>query len=86
VTAIFLIVFVVQLCIRGVHEMSEQNFLPFSAIIHERTESWGPDSPFGHMLTYMLVMLPLVRLLVGTTWGRRPATARTASKAPVARA
>ena len=58
VTAIFLFVFVVQLLIAGVHEMSEQNMLPFSAPIHEATESWGPDSAFGHALTYMLVLLP----------------------------
>src|SRR5215510_11576158 len=30
VTAIFLLVFVVQLFIKGIHEMSEQGFLPFS--------------------------------------------------------
>jgi high-affinity iron transporter len=58
VTAIFLFVFVVQLLISGIHEMSEQNMLPFSAPIHEATESWGPDSAFGHALTYMLVLLP----------------------------
>src|SRR5947199_6466678 len=58
VTAIFLFVFVVQLVIAGAHEMSEQGYLPFSAIIHERTESWGPDSTFGHALTYLLVILP----------------------------
>ncbi|HYM23978.1 MAG TPA: FTR1 family protein [Vicinamibacterales bacterium] len=58
VTAIFLFVFVVQLVIQGMHEMSEQGYLPFSAIIHERTEAWGPDSAFGHILTYMLVVLP----------------------------
>jgi high-affinity iron transporter len=58
VTAIFLFVFVVQLLIFGVHEMSEQNLLPFSGPIHEATESWGPDSAFGHALTYMLVLLP----------------------------
>src|SRR5438128_444134 len=60
VTAIFLFVFVAQLTIQGVHEMSEQNFLgSFSAVIHERTEAWGPDSPFGHLLTYLLVILPM---------------------------
>jgi high-affinity iron transporter len=59
VTAIFLIVFVVQLVIAGAHEMSEQGMLPFSDIIHDRTEAWGPDSPFGHLLTYFLVVLPL---------------------------
>src|SRR5205823_4546765 len=58
VTAIFLFVFVVQLIIRGTHEMSEQGFLPYSEIIHARTESWGPDSPFGHALTYLLVIAP----------------------------
>ena len=68
VTAIFLFVFVCQLSIQGVHEMSEQHFLPFSEIIHTRTEAWGPDSPFGHMLTYLLVMLPVGWLLVGRTF------------------
>src|SRR5436190_2332435 len=58
VTAIFLFVFVMQLVIAGAHEMSEQGYLPFSRVIHERTESWGPDSVFGHVLTYLLVILP----------------------------
>jgi high-affinity iron transporter len=59
VTAIFLFVFVVQLLIAGVHEMSEQNMIgPLSEPIHEATESWGPDSAFGHALTYALVLLP----------------------------
>jgi high-affinity iron transporter len=71
VTAIFLVVFVVQLAIKGVHEMSEQNYLPFSAIIHERTESWGPDSIFGHLLTYSLVLLPLAWLVLSTSISRR---------------
>lgn len=70
-TAIFLIVFVVQLLIYGVHEMSEQNMLPLSPLIHERTEAWGPDSPFGHMLTYLLVTLPLAWLAISTVLARR---------------
>jgi high-affinity iron transporter len=72
VTAIFLFVFVVQLVIQGVHEMSEQNFLPYSTIIHDATEAWGPDSAFGHMLTYALVVLPLTWLLIQTSMGKRP--------------
>jgi high-affinity iron transporter len=64
VTAIFLFVFVVQLFIQSVHEMSEQGYLPYSQFIHAATESWGPDSVFGHMLTYLLVILPLGWLLV----------------------
>jgi high-affinity iron transporter len=64
VTAIFLFVFVVQLFIQSIHEMSEQGYLPYSQFIHAATESWGPDSVFGHMLTYLLVILPLGWLLV----------------------
>jgi len=64
VTAIFLLVFVVQLFISGIHETSEQGWLPYSAAIHDATESWGPDSTFGHVLTYSLVLLPLAWLAV----------------------
>jgi high-affinity iron transporter len=65
-TAIFLLVFVVQLTIQGFHEMAEQGFLPYSNIIHERTEAWGPDSAFGHALTYLLVLAPLAWLLISS--------------------
>jgi high-affinity iron transporter len=64
VTAIFLFVFVIQLFIKSIHEMSEQGYLPYSTIIHAATESWGPDSLFGHLLTYSLVILPLGWMLL----------------------
>src|SRR6266851_3626523 len=63
VTANFLFVFVVQLVIAGTHEMSEQGFLPFSEAVHGATEAWGPDSTFGHALTYLMVILPLAWLV-----------------------
>jgi high-affinity iron transporter len=72
VTAIFLFVFVVQLVIAGTHEMSEQGYLPFSDAIHTATESWGPDSTFGHFLTYLLVLLPLSWLLIKSAFSKRP--------------
>ena len=71
-TAIFLFVFVVQLVISGTHEMAEQGFLPYSDIIHARTEAWGPDSAFGHLLTYLLVLLPLGWVLVKAVFSKRP--------------
>lgn len=74
VTAIFLFVFVVQLLISGIHEMSEAGYLPFSPIIHARTEDWGPDSAFGHMLTYLLVLLPAAWLLVAGFFGGKPSS------------
>jgi high-affinity iron transporter len=73
VTAIFLFVFVVQLLVQGVHEMSEQGYLPFSEPIHLATEEWGPESRFGHMLTYLLVIAPMAWLvLAGAIAGRKP--------------
>jgi high-affinity iron transporter len=72
VTAIFLFVFVVQLVIAGTHEMSEQHYLPFSDAIHNATEAWGPDSTFGHVLTYLLVILPLSWLLIKSAFSKRP--------------
>jgi high-affinity iron transporter len=79
VTAIFLFVFVVQLFIKSIHEMSEQNYLgPYSPIIHAATESWGPDSLFGHLLTYSLVILPLGWLLVARGSSHRSGPLRAA--------
>ena len=80
VTAIFLFVFVVQLVIQGMHEMSEQNYLPFSAVIHARTESWGPDSAFGHVLTYLLVILPAAWLALKALTSRQPVIQQKLSK------
>jgi len=72
VTAIFLFVFVVQLVIAGTHEMSEQHYLPFSDAIHQATEAWGPDSTFGHMLTYLLVILPFGWLSLKALFSHSP--------------
>jgi len=59
VTAVFLLVFVVQLFIYGFHELAEANVLPNSEVLHGATEAYGPDGVYGQYLTYMLVVLPL---------------------------
>jgi high-affinity iron transporter len=59
VTAVFLLVFVVQLLIYGFHELMEANIFPHSEPLHWATEPYGPDGIYGQYLTYMLVMLPL---------------------------
>jgi high-affinity iron transporter len=59
VTALFLLVFVVQLLIYGFHELAEANVLPNSEALHGATEAYGPDGVYGQYLTYMLVVLPL---------------------------
>jgi high-affinity iron transporter len=62
VTAVFLLVFVVQLVIYGVHEFSEANLFPGAEALHWATEPYGPDGLYGRWLTYGLVLLPMAWL------------------------
>ena len=64
VTAIFLLVFVLQLLVYGFHELTEANVLPYSEQLHWATEPYGPDGRYGQFLTYLLVLLPLGWLVI----------------------
>jgi high-affinity iron transporter len=70
VTAVFLLVFVVQLVIYGVHELTEANIFPNSQPWHDATEPYGPDGIYGQYLTYMLVLLPLGWLALSNLFSR----------------
>ena len=70
VTAVFLIVFVVQLVIYGVHELTEANIFPNSQPWHDATEPYGPDGIYGQYLSYMLVLLPLGWLALSNLFSR----------------
>lgn len=61
-TAIFLLVFVVQLLIYGFHELTEANIFPLSERLHWATEPYGPDGEYGQYFSYLLVVLPLAWL------------------------
>src|SRR5262249_35965640 len=74
VTAIFLLVFVVQLLIYSFHEMTEANIFPYSEPLHWATEPFGPDGIYGQWLSALLVILPLGWLVV-SSFRSRPATA-----------
>jgi high-affinity iron transporter len=71
VTAVFLLVFVVQLVIYGFHELTEANIFPYSEPLHWATEPYGPDGRYGQYLSYMLVMLPLGWLAISSIVPRR---------------
>jgi high-affinity iron transporter len=72
VTAVFLLVFVVQLLVYGVHELSEAYIrIPFAEWLHWTTEPYGPDGLYGRYLTYMLVLLPLGWLAASSIKARR---------------
>lgn len=72
VTAVFLLVFVVQLVIYGVHELTEANIFPNSQPWHDATEPYGPDGIYGQYLTYLLVVLPLGWLAISNMFRRTP--------------
>ena len=74
VTAVFLLVFVVQLLIYGFHELTEASGGGFW---HDATEPFGPDGIYGQYLTYMLVLLPLGWLAVSSLVTRAPAQQRS---------
>jgi high-affinity iron transporter len=68
VTAVFLLVFVVQLVIYGIHELTEayMTISPVAERWHWATEPYGPDGQYGQYLSYLLVMIPLGWLLVSS--------------------
>jgi high-affinity iron transporter len=71
VTAVFLLVFVVQLLIYGFHELTEANLFPYSEPLHWATEPYGPDGRYGQYLSYLLVMMPLGWLIISSIMPRR---------------
>jgi high-affinity iron transporter len=83
VTAIFLMVFVLQLLIYGFHELTEANLFPGSEALHWATEPYGPDGVYGQYLTYLLVAVPLGWLLfsIMTGVGRPPAGSAASERA-----
>jgi high-affinity iron transporter len=81
VTAVFLLVFVVQLLIYGFHELMEANIFPYSQPLHWATEPYGPDGIYGQWLSYLLVMLPLGWLLLSMMFNRSQHSNRSKSAA-----
>ena len=74
VTAIFLLLFVVQLAIYAFHELTEAGVLPLdNQYWHLATEPYGPEGVYGHWLSYGLVAVPLTWLLLASLGSRRTA-------------
>ena len=78
VTAIFLLIFVVQLVIYGFHELTEANLFPGSEALHWATEPYGPDGVYGQWLTYLLIAGPLGWLLLSMAKGGGKVTPKQA--------
>ena len=77
VTAVFLLVFVVQLVIYGFHELTEANLFPYSEALHWATEPYGPDGQYGQYFSYLLVLLPMAWLAFSSLTAARKPLAET---------
>ena len=78
ISAVFLAIFVVQLVLYGVHELSEAQLFPASQAIHDATEVLGPDGRIGQLLAYALAVVPTAWLF-GIWWKRRKTAPERAS-------
>lgn len=67
VTAVFMVVFAVQLGVLAVHEFAEHDQLPFfdNMLLHDATEDFGPDGVYGQWLSYALLLIPGFFLVQG---------------------
>jgi high-affinity iron transporter len=82
VSAVFLAIFLVQLVLYGVHELSEAGILPASQVIHDATEILGPDGWIGHLLAYALAVIPTL-WLARLWWKRRNGAALDSPSAKI---
>jgi high-affinity iron transporter len=61
VTAIFLLIFTLQLVIYTLHEFFEAGVVPLldNEFWHAATEPYGPEGVYGEWLTYLMVLIPV---------------------------
>lgn len=60
----FAAVFLVQTIVYAVHQSSEARFVPWSEVVHEATEPYGPDGVYGMHFSELLLILPMCAALM----------------------
>jgi high-affinity iron transporter len=82
VTAVFLVLFVVQLFIYSFHEFTEAGAVPGidNEYWHITTEPYGPEGVYGAWLSYGMVIVPVVWLLFAWLKDRKTKNIGTASR------
>jgi high-affinity iron transporter len=80
-TAIFMVVFAIQLVFYAFHEFTETGSLPLvdNAYWHIVTEPWGPEGEYGQWFSYSLGILPLGWLVYAYFADRKMESARHAA-------
>ena len=66
VTGIFLLIFVAQLILTGVHELAEANVIPNATAIHNATEPWVEQGAIARWITLIMVLVPGLWLVMLT--------------------
>jgi len=69
VTSIFLLLFLGQVFIYALHELSEAGVLPGSEAFHLATEPFSPDGLYGKWFSIITIAVCMGWLLVA--WGRQ---------------
>jgi hypothetical protein len=59
-TRAFALLFAIQVLVYGLHESAEARLLPFSDVLHEATEPYGPDGLYGVHFSDLLLVVPLL--------------------------
>ncbi len=92
-TAVFMVLFSLQLGIYALHEFAEASVLPWidNADWHIATEPYGPDGEWGRLLSYSLVVAPALiigwaRVRARTMRGRRVVFTQARKSSPLAQA
>ncbi|MGZ8251797.1 MAG: FTR1 family iron permease [Methylophilaceae bacterium] len=79
VTAIFMVIFSIQLVIYAFHEFTEASEIASlglfdSSYWHHATEPWGPQGEIGAWISYSLILVPIGFLIFSTLQDRKKLT------------
>lgn len=70
VTGLFLLIFVLQLLLTGIHEMAEAGLMPYARTIHEATEPWVEQGIIAKWITVLMVLVPGLWLVSQSLFNR----------------
>lgn len=80
VTAIYLLLFVIQILIYSFHEFTEAGIFPNSEALHKASEPYGPDGLYGKW--YTLIMIAFCAVWFAAAWIQEKLTLKGPSVKP----
>lgn len=83
VTSIFLALFLVQLLLYGLHELSESGVIQGTQAFHDATERFGPEGDIGQWIAFSMAAAPFLYVLFARRARSKPAAPATTRAAPV---